>query len=438
MCMKIIAVFIFLICSAFSFLAFPQCKDISGSASDDVIEKYVLLEDAFKQKNFSAAKGPLNWLLRHSPQFNTNVYIKGVETYNALAAVEKNVKQKNVYIDSVIIIYDLRMKNCGEKENVMGRKAISFFNYYYNDESKAKQMLSMMDEAIDLGGEKVLDGLAENYMQAVRIAKRQKLLSDDEVLERYDKITKIIDLKIQKSQTQNKPVERYQKMHDDNVLILSELVEIDCNFVRTKLGPQFKANPDDLSLAKKVFNFMLKGKCTEDPLWLQAAEKLHSNQKDFGLAKIIGLRYLSMKDERKSSQFFAEALELAKSQGDKAEIMGLQAHLEQVKGEYSKARDLYRKAISLDPGKKEFYERIGDLYLNSFEECKKGKSKAEDRFIFLVAYDMYQKAGETSKMADAKESFPSREEVHEINYRPGDKVAVSCWINEETTIRTRN
>ena len=436
--MKIIAVFIIFFISASSFLAFPQCKDISASSSGEVLEKYVLLEDAFKQKKFLESKGPLNWLLNHSPQLNTNLYIKAVEIYNSLAAAEKNAAQKNVYMDSVIIIYDLRIKNCGEKENVIARKAISFFNYYHNDESKAKQILLMMDEAIELGGENVLDGLAENYMQSVRIAARQKLLSDDEILKRYDKISKIIDLKIEKTVAQNKPVDRYQKMHEDNVLILAELVEIDCDFVRTKIGPQFKANPDDLTLAKRIFNFMLKGKCTEDPLWLQAAEKLHSVQKDFGLAKIIGLRYLSLKEEEKSGVFFADALELAKTPSDRAEIMGLQAHLEQLKGEHSKARDLYRKAISEDPSKKEFYERIGDLYLNSFEECKKGKSKAEDRFIFLVAYDMYQKAGETGKMAETKGSFPSREEVHEIDYRPGDKVAVNCWIDEETVIRTRN
>jgi tetratricopeptide (TPR) repeat protein len=227
-------------------------------------------------------------------------------------------------------------------------------------------------------------------------------------------------------------------MQEDNVLILSTLIDINCEFVRTKLGPQFRAKPDEINLAKKIFNFMLKGKCTDDPLWLEAAEKIHSVEKDFGLAKILGLRYMTLKEQEKSAKLFAEALELAKTPVDRAEILGLQGHLEQIKGERPKARDLYLKAIALDPAKKEFYERIGDLYLNSFEECKKGKSHAEDRFVFLAAYDMYQKAGETRKMAEAKASFPSREEVHELNHEPGDKVFVACWINEETIIRTRN
>lgn len=419
-------------------LAFSQCKDTSPSASPAVIEKLALFQDSYKGKKYKVASGPLNWLLVNAPTINTNLYIMGADTYDELAQAEKDPATRRKYIDSLMIVYDLRMKNCGEEPNVTNRKALSFFYHNYNDPAKAKEILPLMDKAIELNQDKILDGLAENYMQGIRIAAGQKLLTDDQILERYDKITGIIETKIKKAETQKKPVDRYKKMQEDNLQILSSLIDMDCDFVRTKLAPKFKTSPDDLALTKRVFNFMLKGKCTDDPLWLEAAERLHAVEKDFGLAKILGLRYLTLKEYDKSAKIFAEALELARTPSDKAEIIGLQGHLEQIKGDQVKARDLYLKGISLDPRKKEFYERIGDLYLNSFEECKKGKSKAEDRFIFLVAYDMYQKAGESGRMADAKASFPSREEVHEANYQPGDKVAVSCWINEETIIRTRN
>ena len=41
-------------------------------------------------------------------------------------------------------------------------------------------------------------------------------------------------------------------------------------------------------------------------------------------------------------------------------------------------------------------------------------------------------------MANAKASFPSMEEIFELDYKRGDKVKVACWINEETINRTRN
>jgi tetratricopeptide (TPR) repeat protein len=417
-----------------------QCKDNSASSSPAVIEKLVLFHDHYKEKKYKVALGPLSWLLKNAPTVNTNLYIMGADTYDELAKSEKDPAMRNKYVDSLMIVYDLRIKNCGEEANVMNRKAMSFFYFHYNNPARSKDILPLMDKAIELNKDKILDGLAENYMQGIKIASTQKLLSDDQILERYDRITKIIEKKIEKAKTENKPIERYQKMNEDNLSILSTVIEngIDCDFVRTRFGPQFRAKPDDLFLAKKIFNFMLKGKCSDDPLWLEAAEKIHTVEKDFGLAKIIGLRYMALKEAEMSAKLFAEALELAKTPVDRAEILGLQGHLQQIKGERLNARDFYRKAIALDPAKNEFYERIGDLYLNSFEDCKKGISHAEDRLVFLAAYDMYHKAGESRKMADAKASFPSREEVHELNHKPGDKVIVACWINEETIIRTRD
>ncbi len=128
--------------------ASSQCKDISATASPAVVEKKVLLEDEVLAKRFNVAKGPLNWLLINAPNLSTGLYMKGAETFDALAQAEKNPAKKQVYIDSLMIIYDLRIKNCGEEANVTNRKAISFFNYYYNNEAKSKEILPLMDKAV--------------------------------------------------------------------------------------------------------------------------------------------------------------------------------------------------------------------------------------------------------------------------------------------------
>ena len=408
--------------------AFSQCKDISAASSPTIIEKKALFEDEVQAKHFAQAKGPLHWLLINAPNLSTGLYIKGAETFDALAQAEKTAGKKQRYIDSLMIIYDLRIKNCGEEGNVTNRKAISFYKYYYNHEARSKEILPLMDKAIDLTNEKILDGLAESYMSAVKISADHKLLDEKQIISRYEKINSIIDIKIKKAEAEGKPLDRYKKMKDDNLTILFSLIKVNCDFVRKQFGPKFKQNPSDLELAKNIFNFMLKDKCTDDPLWLQAAETLHAAEKDFGLSKILALRYLSTKEYNKAAPMLEEALQLAKQPSDKAEILG----------KHDNARQLYLKALAADPSKKEYYERIGDIYMNSFSECAKQKHQAEDRFVFLVAYDMYQKAGETQKMAEAKSSFPSMEEIFELDYKRGDKIKVACWINEETIIRTRN
>jgi hypothetical protein len=63
---------------------------------------------------------------------------------------------------------------------------------------------------------------------------------------------------------------------------------------------------------------------------------------------------------------------------------------------------------------------------------------ADDRKVYLAAFDYYQKAGDAKKMSIAKEQFPSKEELFLKDYKAGTSTTVDCWINESTTWRTRD
>ena len=183
---------------------------------------------------------------------------------------------------------------------------------------------------------------------------------------------------------------------------------------------------------------MIKGKCTDDPVWLQAAETVMENEPDFGLGKNIAIRYLAAENYNKAEMYFKKILESASSNTDKAEVLIYLGGLESKKGSKIAARNYYREAISADSGNKEAYEKIGDLYYQSFDDCKKLDNYADDRLVYLAAYDMYQRAGDTRKMASAKAQFPSKEELFTQGYNAGDSMPVGCWINESVVLRTRD
>jgi tetratricopeptide (TPR) repeat protein len=224
--------------------------------------------------------------------------------------------------------------------------------------------------------------------------------------------------------------------------VLLNTIKITCDIVRTKYGPKFKANPKDMDMAKKVFTFMLKEKCTDDPLWLAAAEAIHNDPnepKNCGLAKNLGIIYLSKENYEKSEQLLKEAQTICTENADKAEILLYLGGISAKQGQKGAARDLYRQAASLDGSlSKDVAEKIGDLYYHSFDNCKELTSKVQDRLVFLIAYDYYAKAGNKSKMTAAKENFPSKEEIFTENITNGSAAQVKCWINEGTTIRTRD
>jgi tetratricopeptide (TPR) repeat protein len=209
--------------------------------------------------------------------------------------------------------------------------------------------------------------------------------------------------------------------------------------VRKSLEPKVKQTPNDLVLAKKIFGFMLQGKCTDDPLWLEAGESIHKNNpvKDFGLAKNLGLKYYSIGNFAKAETYLKEALPLASNGAEKAEVLIYLGQLD-AKDNKPAARALYRQALQADPGNKLAYEKIGDLYYHSFDACAKKVNQADDRLVYLIAADYYQKSGDASKIAAAKALFPSRDEIFLIDYQKGETKSVGCWIGESTTIRTRD
>lgn len=424
--------------------SFAQCKEVVWPENPEMRakaeESKVLYEDALRADQVKQAKAPLDWLLKNVPNFHSSLYINGAEVYDKLIALEKNQARRKVLIDSLMIIYDMRIKNCGDEANVLNRKALSFLKHNANEQPA--EALQMLDKSFQLSGDNILDATLVPYFQVVRLnALKVKALTDDQVLERYDALMKIVDNKIQKAKSENKSTDKLQKIKEDIDGILMQTVTVNCDFVRKNLAPKFKQNPEDLGIAKKIFAFMLKDKCTDDPLWLEAGEAVHrlSPEKDCGLAKNLGLKYLANDNFEKAETLLKEAQGICTDATNKAEVLLYLGSVEVKKGNKSGARQLYREAASTDASvAKEAYEKIGDLYYGSFDQCAQKVNQADDRLVFLLAADYYSKAGNSKKAAMAKEAFPSKEDIFLVNYQPGSSKTVQCWINESTTIRTRD
>lgn len=425
--------------------AFSQCTEVVWPESPELRakaeESKVLYEDAIKTGQLAELKKaikPFNWMVENVPNHHISLYIQGIELFDKLATLEKNADKKKAYIDSLMIIYDLRIKTCGDEANVFNRKALSFVKH--NANAQPVETLEILDKAFEMNGNNILESTIVPYFHVVRLNFLNKKVSEDDVLTRYDKLIEIVDAKIQDAQSKGKPVDKLQKMKEDLEQLLLNTVTINCDIVRSKFVPKFKANPNDIDIAKKIFTFMLKDKCTDDPVWLEAAEAVYnSGEKNCGLAKNLGIIHLSKENYDKAEKFLKEAQSICTEGSDKAEILLYLGSVEARKGNRSGAREFYRQAAAADAGTaKQAYEKIGDLYLNSFDVCKKLESRVTDRLVYLIAYDYYAKAGDSKKMAIAKDGFPSKEEIFTENIENGSKVTVGCWIQEATTIRTRD
>lgn len=415
--------------------ASAQCDDWKWPEDKKTAEeKNVLYNDALRNDNFEAAKKPHQWLLINAPDLHSAIYINGEKIYKGLADAADDAgddEAKARYVDSLMLIYDMRVKYCNNESDVISRKATSAYRYKIRQKSEMPGILELFDKAYELQGKDLDYYLFLPYMRTIVYnAQYVKNLSEDEILERYDNITEAIDYQITKG-TNTSKLEQYKGIVDGEIV---KVVDFNCDMVRTKLGPQFKADPNNIKLAKKIFGFMLNGKCTDDPLWLEAGKKIQELEPEFGLAKNIGLKCKSSKDFDCAEKYFNEALTLTDDPSRKADMY---MQLGSMKTG-SAARALYQKALAADPTSKEAYSAIGYLYYQSFDDCAGKEDIVKDRAVFLAAYDMFEKAGNSKMMSSAKEQFPSKEEIFTYNYTAGNSISVGCWIGVNTTIRSRD
>jgi tetratricopeptide (TPR) repeat protein len=415
-----------------------QCKEFKWPENKSKAEEQMAIyDDARKQKNYRAAVPGIQWFLTNAPDWNTKLYIDATEIYNGLASAEKDPVKKQVLVDSLMWLYDQRIARCNDEVNVLNRKAIYAAVYNGQNKDKTAEVLKMFDRVFEISGNNVTDSNLDTYMKIVFANfALLKNLSEDDVLNRYDKLETVIDAKLKTAKPADVDKLKQIKSGADDMLI--RMVNVDCEFVKAKMEPKFRQNPSDLAMAKRIFGFMLAGKCTDDPLWTETGEVILKTEKDYAIAKNLGVKYLGRDEDQKAMAMFNEAATLAKTPAEKSETLIYIGSTQQKTGNKSAARESYRSAAAADPSNKEAWEKIGDLYQNSMNDCKKLESQAQDRLVFIAAYEMYAKAGAQQKMANAKEQFPSKEDIFLHNWKVGDMKPTGCWIGETVAIRTRD
>ncbi len=315
-------------------------------------------------------------------------------------------------------------------------------------------------KAYELNGNDIGNGNLVAFMDIIRKHKlTSKTISDDEVLKNYDMISKIISYKIS---NESKNTDRFKRYQDNIDKLLTATITVDCNFVENTLGPKLIAipmlndeivetnyddtapvplsvySPEAVNLAKKIFQLSITGKCTSSDIALEAAKIMLSSEPDFAIAKFIAGREQANKNYDVSLNFYDKAIEITQDNHQKAEIYFNKAKLYTFIGNKEKSRKSAKLSIILKPNNPNAYKLIGNLYMTSYEDCKESKSRVEDRLVFIAAYNMFKKGGLISRANQAREQFPSMEELFNENLEIGQTMNIGCWIKENVVLNKRN
>jgi len=219
------------------------------------IEKNALYSDMLTAEKYEEAKPPLDWLLNETPDLNPSIYIQGVKVYENLAESTTGQKQKNMQ-DSVVVLYDLRIKYFNDVENVTNRKANDAYNVWKERKDKYKDLFEIEKEAFEMLGAKSFSSNMIYYMDAAR---RYKLtggpLTDLDIIEIYDQVQATLDEMRENGESKQK----IQKARDFVEKLFNASVTIDCNIIDEKLYPKFVEDGKKVEDAERIVKFALAG-----------------------------------------------------------------------------------------------------------------------------------------------------------------------------------
>jgi tetratricopeptide (TPR) repeat protein len=429
--------FLFLITLLTGQYAVAQAGKYGNTPEDSIqcVRNYSLYREYFRQQNIDMALPYWRIVFNEYPMAFKATYIDGEKIMEYLYENATDPRQKLEYFDSLMLIYDQRIENFGEKPFVLGRKGVTYLKHV-NDIEKAMSGYKYLEEAIALGNQS--PQVITVFMNVTVNLFAANLLPADKVIENYLKLMGVIENALTKDPQGNMA---QVKEIVDGFFEISKAA--DCETLAEIFTPQVNANPNDIDLLAKVNKLLGNAECTDAPLYVETSEKLHRINPTAETAYALSRMYRARNDYKKVSEYLLEAIGLQEDQDEKSRY-----YVELATITYREHKNLRlgkeyaMKALEANPQNGHAYMVIGNIYALD-KDC------LEDEFskkaIYWVVVDKYMQAKaadpalteEANRLIDIYSVyFPDNETIFFYGHSVGETYSFNCWINEKTKIRT--
>ena len=391
---------------------------------------WVLFTDGVRAKTYAEALEPFRWLLDQAPDLTPALYIQGEKLFKGLVAGADDPAQQAEYQQQQLNLYDQRIQYFSDEAKVMNRKAYAAYQYYRDKPEKYAVLLKIFEQAFQVSQQQLSSANLVAYLDVIRRYRKARggELSDEEVLQRYDQFSQLLQQKAE-------PDAKEKQEMLDKLLIAT--ITLGCVTIQEKFGDPFLQDTTQLDRAKKVIALALAYQCSDAPFFMTALRVVFQYEPSVGTAKTIAKLYEARENPQNAESYWQQAINLAEDSEEKAYLWYSLAQYYQRNNHKPQAREAARQALRQDASLSEAHKLIGDLYFSSFEECKGGKLIVQDRAVYWAAYEMYQRAGRSDLMQQVEQQFPTMEQIFQEDLKKGETMQVGCWINEEVVIRPR-
>jgi len=411
-----------------------------GEDSIRCIRNMSLFREYIKQDNHSLAKEPWKIVYTECPKATLYIYIDGIKMIEDDIKKASDEVQKEVLIDSMMKIYDQRIKYYGKKGYVLGNKGVDYIRYSKNTVENMQRGYGYLKESIKLEKQKSGPAQLLTFMQASNSLFQAQAIEAGDVVADFGMIVEIADHVI-KSGKNGKNMEMVKASVEK---IFEESGAANCNDLVPFYAKKYEETPDDTEFLKKATDLLRSTKCTESDLYFKMAEKLNSIEPSAEIAKELAKISNQKENLEVAARYYKQAIEMQNDKTEKANYYLELGDVTRRLGNYSQARTYALNSIELNPNNGYPYLLIGNIYAASSKSCS--EDEFEQRAVYWAAVDKFAKAksidpqlaADANKFIEAyRPHFPDNETIFFYGLKVGDNYTVGCWINETTTVRSR-
>lgn len=400
-----------------------------GPDSAKAVEKYSLYYTYYKQNDYKSAYEPWKWMINNAPRQSVNLYIRGVKILEFKYG-NAGMGEKEQYLESLMDLYDQRIKYFNREGYVLGRKGMNLLQL---DPTKADRAYDILSKAIEMRGKDAKPYVPYYYVYAATQLRDQEKLPRKKLLAANDKAMKIL-----KANLGSDP--EYKKMKGKVEGLMGEYLS--CSDLISRYKPKLKQKDDKLSKLKEYRSSLKSKGCTNDPFYLKLNEKIFEEDPKAEVAAVLARKWKDKKNTDKAIDFYKKAIELKEDKAKAAQYaLSIASLYKEQKSDYPKAAKYAKKAINMKEGYGKAHLLLGDIYVSGKEQCQ---DEFQQKAVHWLAVDHYKMAKEKDesvamdaekRIKSYRKGFPTKEKVFFKELEEGDTFTVECWINETTTVR---
>ncbi len=399
------------------------------------------LKEAVDNKNYSAASKYLNILLTKCPAASQNIYTNGAKLYKNLINKAEDEKGKKVYIDSLMYLYDVRLKAFEKhkkygKDYILNRKAREFYSYYPDDREGIRKIFAEAVEASkEMKGQYNLE-LVGIYFAELCTDYQNDVLPAEELIAAYDRYSPAFD-------GVESDEDKELKSQFDSAFGQSGAAS--CENLEALFSKKLADAPEDEALLSQAVTLMSRANCNSD-FFFATAEKYYAVKPSSETALFLAQGFQAREEFEKAMKYLSEALAAEQDSAEKEKLYVRIGLISFQTKNYAEAVKAANEIKAINPENGYAYFILGQCYAAS-ANCSELKCQA----CYWAAYDVMNKAvgllaseptiqESAKKMAASfRSAFPTKEECFFNELQAGAAYTVKHGFANgvSTTVRFR-